>query len=287
MLTNTRTSYSQLFLFIVFIYPTLSYALCESSEPVVVASGQQIDTNQKEVPKQRKRRRKKKEKKAAVSFNTMTYEQLIERKNILVAENNLTTAIKFLKRILTLCKNANDLADHMIELADLLFKLENYKKAVGIYRDFIRLYPGDSRIEYALYRAVCSSWKCTHSPDRDQTPTHETIELAKEFLRRKSVFKNHVEEVKTILADCYKKLVESELNICSFYRDRGQTDLMEKRFAMIEEDWGAVFEPTKTMILAFKDPELLHDISVTPSLPAESSVRVAAKEKSKHMARRF
>ena len=292
MPTKTRPSCSTpCSIFIAFFcYLMLFGTVCIYAQPIeqdqeLQASLQDQDQKRR---RSRKGRRKIKEKKSSVTFNNMTYEQLIARKNTLIAEDNIATAIKFLKRILTLCKNANDLADHMIELADLLFKEENYKKAVGIYRDFVKLYPGDSRVEYVLYRAVISSWNCTLSPDRDQTPTHDTIELATEFLTRSDLFTLHKEEVKTIREQCHKKIVESELNVCSFYRDRGQMELMEKRIAMIEEDWRPIFQPTTTMIMAFRDPEATNAISITPALEETAdTIRVAQKGKSKRMASRF
>lgn len=287
MLTNTRTSYHVVHhLYILLVcHLTLIHVMTECAEIAIApkASAEHVyttpsDKTQKsvpnatesstelaptaqsqeasqEAPKQKKRRRKRKsrEKTAYITFNTMTYDQLVERKDILVNDDNRTMAIKYLKRILTLCTDANLLAGHMLQLADLLFENESYQKAVKVYREFISLYPGSKRIEYALYQAISASFKSTHSPDRDQTPTHETIELANTFLSRGDIFNTYATEVTTIRNECYKKLVESELNVCSFYRSRKQDEWVEKRIAFIEEDWGNTFEPTKTMIQAFRE----------------------------------
>lgn len=291
---NTKTSYdnSHRFYGVVFFCLLMLSSIAECSSATDTASIQtdapcasvdQIstqDTPTKE-PKKRRRKKKSREKTAYVTFNNMNYEQLVERMAILIQDGNQTMAIKYLKRILTLCTDANALAGHMLELADLLFETGSHQKAVKVYREFVSLYPGSKRIEYALYRAVCASYKSTHSPDRDQTPTHETIELATMFLSRGDIFTTYIAEVTTMRDECYKKLVESELNICSFYRSRGQDEWVEKRLAFIQEDWGTTFEPTVTMIQAFRDTGAVSmpQPALVEETPSDLKVTLAEKPK--------
>ena len=237
------------------------------------------------VPEKKHRRsRKKRQSTQLNTFKHMNYQELTVRKDELVKAGSVPVAIKYLKRMLTLCTDIDALADHLLELGDLLFESEKYVKAVKVYREFTQLYPGDTRVEYALYRAVSASFKCTHEPDRDQTPTHETIELADAFLARGDIFTTHRTEVEKIRTECYQKLVASELNVCSFYLDRGETDVVENRLAIIEKEWADSFTPTKNMVQAFRETRIegIENIDESPT-----ALLVAKNKPKTNMADRF
>lgn len=181
--------------------------------------------------------------------------------------------------------------DILLEIADLLYAKQDYDKAWKAYAQWATQYPGANKIitseiqktqhilgteitkaitlvqgahqndteriictqsEHAAFRAVDAAYRCTQDKDRDQTQTSATIELAEKFLKNKDRFKTHRVTVESIKTACYEKLMASELSICSFYRQQGNHAVVHTRLALLEEEYGTKFPPTKNFVLAYR-----------------------------------
>lgn len=166
------------------------------------------------------------------TISMMTYQELKEAKEKHKLAKDNDGVIIFIERMLKLCDDINEIADLMIELADLYYNQGNLEKAGRLYVDFEKLYPGNIHAEYALYRAILCTFYGILTIDRDQTKTQETVELTNKFLSR-TIFTQYKKEIKDIRAQCYQKLIESELNICNFYLNKGSFKAVQKRLKNI------------------------------------------------------
>ncbi len=201
---------------------------------------------------QKKRMRKKSIKiKKEKKIDAKSYDELIEAKDRHVANGSIIGAIKYLEQMIKLCNDITKLAQHLLELADLYFLDGDFKKAARLYTEFATLYPGNDKMEYALYRAICSSYALILSSDRDQTKTEETVGLTEIFLIQDH-FITYKDEVKQIQHQCYQQLATSECNICSFYLTRDRFTAVEKRLKKIRETWIPKLPELETEIIALE-----------------------------------
>lgn len=205
--------------------------------------------------KSRKSRKKPKEiktanaKKKKTTLSYLDYEELKKAKEKLLKRGSKDIAIKYIEKMVPLCTDLGELCSLMLELADLLFELGHLEKAGRLYDEFIHMYPGDEKAEYASYKSIlCCYWK-TLDYYRDQSKTEETVEKSKQFLERKKLFTTYADEVETILTSCNEKLLDSEINIFNFYLKQNNFLAAETRLKNIETD----FLP----ILPAKEPVLL------------------------------
>ncbi len=179
----------------------------------------------------------------------MTYQDLKDNKNKHVATNNKEVAIKYLEKMVPLCSDLAELHDLMLELKDLSFDTENIENAGKIYNEFINLYPGSPKTEYAYYKAITCSFKQIYDAERDQSKTKETIELAEAFLKR-PLFTAYQEQVRMIYTQCQEQLLASELNVFNFYVGRGRMVSAQKRLELIRATYIPVLPSAEARILA-------------------------------------
>ena len=163
-------------------------------------------------------------------YTDMSFGELKDARHNLRYKHQLETFAKYSEQLLRLCENASERAEITLQLADAQFDAGRFDKASDNYNTFYQLYPGHSKTEYALYRAITSASMRILSADRDQTQTHETLELSQAFLER-PLFTKYRKEVEKLRTDCYRRLLESELSICEFYIKRGNTKSAETRLS--------------------------------------------------------
>ncbi len=240
-------------------------------------------------------RRYKEKEEPKKTFSKMAYEDLEQAKNKQIIANNKEVAIKYLEQMLKLCDDINQLAQHLVELADLLFDCSNFKKAGKIYAEFTILYPGNEQIEYTLYRAILCSFYQTLDADRDQTKTKETIQLTDNFLERVDIFSQYKDEVYRIRSSCYQKLVASEINVCTFYIKRGSYRSAQKRLDGLCTEWLPKMPNIESQVimleiaLAEKKGDTVIMLEKQQKLKKKypEEITIVAKNKKKNMARRF
>ena len=182
----------------------------------------------------RKHKRKTPPKKSYREYN---FDELDAVKEELVKNKDLEGAIRTIERMKPLCKKLIDLERISLEYADVLFESGYYEKAAKEYTDFTKLYPGNVSYEHALYHAIVCSFKCILDAERDQTATKDTLELTKDFLERANIFVAFKDQVLDIQAQCYTRLVESELNIVDFYINRGSYKSAQRRLDNLKKDF--------------------------------------------------
>lgn len=207
------------------------------TEPAKLTDNSKTKNNKKDTPTEIASTETAPEKKKKHTLRDMTYEELKEAKGRYLANNDPVGASKFLEKMLPMCADLNELHDIMLELADLFYTLEDREKAGKIYQEFSKLYPGSSKVEYAYFKAIECSFAQISDPERDQSKTKETIELAEQFLERAMVFTTYTPNVSEILAKSRTQLLESEMGIFNFYLDRGMIRSAEKRLANIRKEF--------------------------------------------------
>lgn len=126
------------------------------------------------------------------------------------------TAVKYLDAMRVVSTDHEQIKEILLQMADLYYLQEEWTKAERAYNEFILLYPGAARCDYAHFKAVECGFKLTSEPDRDQTKTQEILALAEEFITThpKSEFMDHVIKLAT---QCREKLFASDINIFNFY----------------------------------------------------------------------
>lgn len=119
-----------------------------------------------------------------------------------------------------------------LELADLNYDLQEFTKAEKIYNEFVLLYPGSDRCDYAHYRAIICGWKLSSEPDRDQTKTQETLKMAQEFLKlyKKS---EYTQKVEVLAEQCQEKLFLSDVGIFNFHFKNKNFKAAQRRLDLI------------------------------------------------------
>lgn len=230
----------------------------------------------------------------------MNYEELKEAKTDLIARGNKDQALKYLEKMIPLCPEVQELGIIMLEYADLLFETGSLAKAGILFEQFARLYPGSAKVEYASYRAILCSFYELLQTDRDQTKTRTTIALSQDFLKRGAIFKEYSGAVNDILKTCHETLLTSELNIVSFYQQRGSFNAATTRLAAIEQEFNGIIPNLKPRLLMIEcemaqqqnNPELLKQkqLLLTQNFPdyvTPQNTVVAQTEKKPNLAARF
>lgn len=169
------------------------------------------------------------------TIKTMSFDELIVRKNELVASNDKAMAIKYVEKLIPLCDDLEQKGLMMLEMANLHFDLGNLKKAQGMYKEFKSLYPSHDKAEYAFHQEIVCSFLTILDADRDQTKTKDTIELADTFLTR-SAFKTYDKDVATIKRQCLQRELDSEVSVFNFYLNKGSVRAAEQRLSKIEQN---------------------------------------------------
>lgn len=255
------------------------------------------------------------------TYQYMGYAELEEGKQKLITERNYDTAIEYIKQQMYVATDteAHHIPDLLLEMADLLYAKQDYDKAWKAYAQWALQYPGASKkivveaekasraiaievataadmladlatctqIEHARFRAVDAAFRCTEELDRDQTQTHTTVELADEFLKQRDRFITHRTAVEKIRTACYEKLIDSELNVCTFYRLQGNTQAVSTRLALIEEEYSVHYPTSKTRVLAYRATHYPDTVDMGDANTQKAILLAQTEPKKPHAADRF
>lgn len=171
------------------------------------------------------------------TLRNMNFAELEAFKEKCLEANDRHNAIRTLERMVPICTDLEKLKSVLLELADLLFEDGKLEAAGKMYREFVKYYPGNQKVEYALYKAVVCKFYLILDAERDQTSTRDAVELANKFLEREEIFKEYSKEVRTMRERCYERLFESEVSIFNFYCDRGRYKSAKTRIANIRKEY--------------------------------------------------
>lgn len=177
---------------------------------------------------------KKIEKTKKLNFE-LTYEELKQKKEELLAFGNIDMAAKIIDQMLRLSPNADVETTLILELADLLYINAKFENSLNIYKNFIMRYEGHVKFEYALFKAIqCSSYLLLDS-DRDQTQTEEALALAEKYLSLEHCVA-HRSEVEKIKNDCIARLFSSEIYTIEFYAKMGKIAVAQSHLNYIKNE---------------------------------------------------
>ena len=171
------------------------------------------------------------------TLRNMNFAELEAFKEKCLAADDRYNAIRTLERMVPICTDLEKLKNILLELADLLFEDGRLEAAGKMYREFVKYYPGNEKVEYALYKAVVCKFYAILDAERDQSSTTDAVELANKFLEREEIFITYSEEVRTMRERCYTRLLESEISIYNFYCDRGRYKSAHTRIANIRKEF--------------------------------------------------
>jgi len=231
------------------------------------------------------------------TMRSMNFAELAKRKQELLSFGDKFTAMKYVEKMIPLCDDLELKGELILELADLNFDCGYPKVAEARYKEFADLYPGAAKTEYALYKAITTSFAQTLAIDRDQTKTHDTLKLIDDFFARHSVFTNYDKQVEIVKRQCWEKLFESELYVAQFYISiRNNSIAAQKRIAMIEEKYLDLLPEASARVAQLKaDFAQQFPAQLTPTLApvatgdgaAAPVTQVAQAQQSKSMVDRF
>lgn len=218
--------------------PYMSEVACKSSDTKKISS-----------KKKDPLKRKKSERGPSKAINDMNLAELRTEKNRLLGKADHESALRYIEKMIPLCTDPKELQEITLELADVLFKVQEYEKAQTMYADFVKFYPGSARLEEASFHAIESCCKQMLETDRDQTKTKETIELAQTFLAR-PLFTQYRPQVIKIAHDCNKRLWDHEEYIITHYLQRGKVRGAQKHIELLEKSLLPVLPDCELRLLA-------------------------------------
>ncbi len=213
--------------------------LCRSNETMTI-----VQNPKKTGVKNNKKTKKPKKK----TISEMNYDELKETKNRHAAAGNKELALKYMQKMVPLCNDLCERGTLMLEVADTLLETSSPDEAGIMYQEFSTMYPGHERIEYASFKAIECSFSALLIPERDQTATKHTIELAQEFLTHVN-FKQYRDNVTSMLTTCNQRLFESETSIINFYLKQNNIAPAQQRIARARSSFISMLPSCEPTIL--------------------------------------
>ena len=87
------------------------------------------------------------------------FAELKTEKEKALKAKDLATAVKYLDAMRGVCTDPEIFEDILLEMADIYFELQDWTKSERAYNEFVLLYPGAIRCDYAHYRAIICGMK--------------------------------------------------------------------------------------------------------------------------------
>lgn len=160
-------------------------------------------------------------------------------------KQNFVAALKFIEKMISLSYDAEEIQDLRLEKADIAYLQENFEQAVEDYKEYTKLYPGSKDIDYAKYKLLASKFYLMNLPDRDQTPSAEVAVMAKDYIDDSSLTK-YTNEVKKILDQALKSLLEAEVNVFEQNLKSKNYEGAQRRLDYIESKYLSIFPDLKS-----------------------------------------
>lgn len=168
------------------------------------------------------------------SFREMTLSELEHNIEIYRKRGKKDTMVRYLEKAIPKYTDFAKIRDARLELADLYFDLGRHDKAGSIYTEYYEAYPGYTKAEYALVRAIMSQYKQVGACDQDNLLTKEVLDLSKKYLENKS-YKKYRKYISELLNSCNQQLFDAEVKVFEYYFRRGNVVAAERRIKHIED----------------------------------------------------
>jgi len=198
-----------------------------------------------------------------VLWKNLTEQQLIDQLDYARATRDSELECKILLHLSKTAKQQSNLKKYLLQLADFYFNQKSLPKALEYYTAYGTLFPGSLNAEYAAYKALITSFYTTLEPNRDTTPTEQTITLATEFLKT-ALNEDYRTEAVTIIQQCTQKLFTHELYVFDHYIKQKKYSSAQHRLEYIEKQF-------KTLADAQRLLPHLQDILATAQDPKTRS----------------
>lgn len=185
------------------------------------------------------------------TISDMDYKDLLQRKNELLLTGDYQMASTYLEHMLKKAQIPEQIMYIMLEWGQVLMHIDQVAKAETVFRDFIKVYPGNQYAQMAREKAIECSFCQTQMCERDQTKTEETLKLIQEFYTHKDHYDpSSVQRVMDIELQCQQKLAQAKLNVIEQY-------IIRSRYAAAHTCIKA-FRETDYATMPTIEPELLH-----------------------------
>lgn len=239
-----------------FLSLCIATTLCAKNDKQTISVAAQDSLHSKKQDARTRRARKqviKKTKKSGRNYiSHMEYNELALMQEKAINQKNNHFAIKCTEQLIKICTDSSKQPQLLLQLANLHFENGDFQEAVRWYSEFALLYPGRpaKELEFAAYQAIRAQQKLIMTIDRDQTNTEQLIAMTDEFLSHMH-FKKFRVQVSEIRHSAYQKLIQSELYICSFYSNRGDTRAAQRRIDFVRDHYsGHIGDLEKQIIMA-------------------------------------
>ncbi|MFT6765780.1 MAG: outer membrane assembly lipoprotein YfiO [Alteromonas naphthalenivorans] len=181
-------------------------------------------------------------------------------------------AIRFLTRLESLLKSTIVIKNLKLEVADINFDRGALKLSAQGYQDFLTLYPGDKKADYAEYKCLISNQNMMLKADRDQTPTYKTRALAQSLIEKNNQYSK---DVHTILRTCNYTLYDHEVTVFEYYMKKGSTKAAETRLAALKKEYQNLLPDTqpKNLHMEYRLAQAKNDAPRANRLYAQLSSR--------------
>lgn len=150
----------------------------------------------------------------------MTINEALNAKRYYESLGRLDRVAKLIPHIISLSKDAEQIADLTFELADIEVDLGNIESAFKLYSSFVSVYPGSKHNKSARHHQIMTSYWRMLPSYLDQTITQTTISLAKSYLVDFPDEDALNKEVQKVLVAAYASLLEHEIATIRFYLQR-------------------------------------------------------------------
>lgn len=150
----------------------------------------------------------------------LTDQELFNKGTELINKEKFRNAEEYFNRIEEEYPDSPLIANARLNKADCKIKLKEFDLARDEYVHFINMHPLHPKADIARYRIALTYYNQILSTDRDQTFTINAIEEFERYLKEYPQ-SPLVPEVKEMITDCRKNLMEHDFYIVRFYLKTG------------------------------------------------------------------
>ena len=137
-----------------------------------------------------------------------------------VVVENYTKALELYRKVVDNYPFSSQAVISELRVADCHYKLEQYPEAVVWYEQFTKRHPNHEQVPYATYHQGMCYYEQKLKPGRDQSNTRQAVSTF-EYLIDTYPSSEFTEEARPKLSESLKTLAEHELLIADFYFRKG------------------------------------------------------------------
>lgn len=151
--------------------------------------------------------------------------------------NDTGAKIRYLEAMILKAPSPEAVAELRYKLGQCYAEEKKWKNAEQEYEKSTQLAPGSTQAEQAFFQQIVSSFEQVLVPNRDQTKTHETLELANRFLTQheNSMYAPAVKEIamkcKTLIAMKEQLIIQDQVTRKDYLSALGRIEEMKKKHA--------------------------------------------------------